>query len=317
MEVDRIIDQIHDVHVENEHIQEKIIWFTNPDQLNQLEDLVIPILMDFQSQIKLFETFKDKKIKLSVIIRLDEIERLSVRFEYGVLFSVYQKVTLFSCKIDPQLTANLDLRVYLEHLCDIKLITNNLSTSISFIINQNQNCSIKNLQKSNVNFVKVPPNKNRIFIPESPLLISIPDEKSFNSVALGGTFDHLHSGHKLMLSLAALLSRNRIMCGITATEMLTTKTHPEKLETLEERIFGVNEFLKEFKFCVNDFERDNVVEIVTLRDPYGPTIELEDLEALIVSPETLPGGLKSINKDCVFIIDFIILYFFIYLILII
>ena len=297
MEVDRTIDHVHDVHVgkEKAHIQEKIIWFTNPDQLNQLEDLVIPILTDFQSQIKLFETFKDKNVKLSVIIRLDEVERLSVRFEYGVLFSVYQKVTFFASRIDPELTANLDLRVYLEHLCDIKLITNNLLTSISFIINQNQNqnCSIKNLQKSNVNFVKVPPNKNRSFIPESPLLISIPDEKYFNSVALGGTFDHLHSGHKLMLSLAALLSRNRIMCGITATEMLTTKTHPEKLETLEERIFGVNKFLKEFKFCANNFERDNVVEIVTLRDPYGPTIELDDLEALIVSPETLPGGLKS------------------------
>ena len=140
-------------------------------------------------------------------------------------------------------------------------------------------------------FIQLEKDENsRVFVPESPLLGTIPDEESYNSVALGGTFDHLHSGHKLMLSLAALLSSDRILCGVTASEMLMNKNHPEKLETLDNRMLTVQEFLAEFKEgCVNK------VEIVTLRDPYGPTIELDDLDALIVSPETLQGGLKSKN----------------------
>lgn len=82
------------------------------------------------------------------------------------------------------------------------------------------------------------------FVPESPLLGMIPDHQIYESIAVGGTFDHLHSGHKLMLSLAALLSRDKILCGITASEMLGSKTHPSKLEALDQRILTVEQFFK-------------------------------------------------------------------------
>ena len=266
---------------------DRVLWFTNPDQINQMEDFVVPILKDLQSQ-------DNSKFKgLSVIVRVDGQAKSSIRYLYGILFSIYQRITLFASKIDAHLTANLDLRVYLEHLCDIKRVTNHLNaSSINFIVYE-EDCgdNLKTVQKPNVNFIRIQRDLERVFVPESPLLVSIPDEESFDAVALGGTFDHLHSGHKLMLSLAALLSRDRILCGITASEMLTSKNHPEKLEPLDSRMFTVQDFLMEFKMGC---ERN--VEIVTLRDPYGPTIELEDLDALIVSPETLPGGLKSKRK---------------------
>lgn len=257
---------------------EKVIWFTHPDQINRIEEVILPILKDL----------KDKtNNSLNIIIRLEgDNEKSSVRYQYGVLFSVYQKVTLYASIIDPKLTANLDLRVYLEHLCDIKRVTNQFTASIKFIVYDN--CNIKDVQKPNVSFIQVPRDTDRVFVPESPLLYSIPDEKCFNCVALGGTFDHLHSGHKLMLSLAVLISRDRILCGVTASEMLTNKNHPEKLESLDSRMLTVQEFFTEFKEG-----SAGKVEIVTLRDPYGPTIELDDLDALVVSPETLSGGLKS------------------------
>ena len=34
-------------------------------------------------------------------------------------------------------------------------------------------------------------------------------------VALGGTFDHLHAGHKILLSMAAWLSRKKVIVGVT------------------------------------------------------------------------------------------------------
>ena len=37
---------------------------------------------------------------------------------------------------------------------------------------------------------------------------------SYDSVALGGTFDHLHSGHKILLTSAALICKNRLICGV-------------------------------------------------------------------------------------------------------
>lgn len=225
-------------------------------------------------------------------MRIEGAEKSSIRFQYGVLFAVYQKVTLLASKLDPKFTANLDLRVYLEHLCDIKRVTNHFEAPIKFIVYENSP-AIAAVQKTNVSFLHVERDLDRVFVPESPLLVSIPEEEeSFQSVALGGTFDHLHSGHKLMLSLASLVSSDRILCGITASEMLSTKNHPEKLESLESRMLTVQEFLMNFR---EGCERK--VEIVTLRDPFGPTIELDDLDALIVSPETLPGGLKSKQKS--------------------
>ena len=263
---------------------DRVLWFTHPDQICRIEELVVPIFKTFSVN------FKNSNVKkgLSVIIRLESTERSSIRFQYGVLFAVYQRITLLSSKIDPILTATLDIRVYLEHLCDIKRVTNDFTAEIGFVVYENVNEAIR---KPNMTFIQLEKDENsRVFVPESPLLGTIPDEESYNSVALGGTFDHLHSGHKLMLSLAALLSSDRILCGVTASEMLMNKNHPEKLETLDNRMLTVQEFLAEFKEgCVNK------VEIVTLRDPYGPTIELDDLDALIVSPETLQGGLKSKN----------------------
>ena len=253
---------------------DKVLWLTHPDLINRIDDVILPILKDL------------KKNSLNIILRIEGDERFSVRFQYGVLFAVYQKVTLLASKIDPKLTAELDLRVYLEHLCDIKIVTNHFKASILFFTYENYN--LKAVQKDNVKFFQVPKDFERVFVPESPLLVSIPDEKLYNSVALGGTFDHLHSGHKLMLSLAVLISRDRILCGITATEMLTSKNYPEKLESLENRTLTVQEFFKEFKEG-----SEGKIEIVTLRDPFGPTIELDALDALVVSPETLTGGLKS------------------------
>lgn len=38
---------------------------------------------------------------------------------------------------------------------------------------------------------------------------------SFPVVALGGTFDHLHAGHKILLSMAAWIARKKVIIGVT------------------------------------------------------------------------------------------------------
>ena len=35
--------------------------------------------------------------------------------------------------------------------------------------------------------------------------------------ALGGTFDHLHAGHKILLSMAAWISQRKVIVGVTGS----------------------------------------------------------------------------------------------------
>lgn len=48
-------------------------------------------------------------------------------------------------------------------------------------------------------------------------------EGQYGDVALGGTFDHLHAGHKILLSMTAWISSHRVVCGVTGKQ--------EKLDT--------------------------------------------------------------------------------------
>ena len=55
----------------------------------------------------------------------------------------------------------------------------------------------------------------------------------FDVVGLGGTFDHIHSGHKLMLSSAVLRTNKRIVVGVTSDELLKNKSYFSELESIE------------------------------------------------------------------------------------
>lgn len=56
-------------------------------------------------------------------------------------------------------------------------------------------------------------------------------ECKYNSVVLGGTFDRLHVGHKILLSEAALRAHKRLVVGVTDVNMITSeckKSHSDK-----------------------------------------------------------------------------------------
>jgi cytidyltransferase-like protein len=115
------------------------------------------------------------------------------------------------------------------------------------------------------------------------------DEKTciphFPRVALGGTFDRLHNGHKKLLSLAACICQSRLTIGITSTEMLAKKKNAGQIEPLEEHIDAVQSFL------LSVFP-NLAVDVVVLKDPFGPPVHDPNFDAIVVSSETIAGAAK-------------------------
>ena len=136
-------------------------------------------------------------------------------------------------------------------------------------------------------------------IPGSPTLPGS-DPSTYPVVALGGTFDHLHAGHKILLSMAAWIADEKVIVGVTGPfsvrheetvqlsgcaddALLTKKDNRDVLESLPERIQGVRRFMELFKPSL-------VYEIVPINDVYGPTATDPNIQALVVSKETASGG---------------------------
>ncbi len=103
-------------------------------------------------------------------------------------------------------------------------------------------------------------------------------------VAVGGTFDPLHDGHKALLMKAAKLSKEgQMVIGLTSDEMAGNKNH--EVDNYRSRYDELMKFMH--GLGVSPL-------IVMLDDPYGPTIS-DDFDYLIVSPETLPVA-EEINR---------------------
>lgn len=107
----------------------------------------------------------------------------------------------------------------------------------------------------------------------------------FERVALGGTFDHLHNGHKKLLTLAAACCTGSMVIGVTGDAMLKNKSNAAKIASYQQRVAGVEAFLRAVKPALK-------VEPVELQDPFGPTIADATIQAIAVSSETIPGAHK-------------------------
>jgi phosphopantetheine adenylyltransferase len=104
----------------------------------------------------------------------------------------------------------------------------------------------------------------------------------FADVVLGGTFDHVHAGHKVMLTVAALLSARSLLIGLSEQELLSKKNFAQALETFDQRRASLLALLP----LLNPFI---ALRVVPIRDVYGPTAT-EEFDALVVSDETASGA---------------------------
>ncbi|WPG97438.1 Hypothetical protein R9X50_00021300 [Acrodontium crateriforme] len=144
---------------------------------------------------------------------------------------------------------------------------------------------------------------------------------------VGGTFDHIHIGHKLLLTMTAFAvdpvppntsttstPERSATIGITGSQLLINKKYANVLETWSERVSTVHNFLASLinfsPHTPNITTHNNpvpngksinwhyadglVVKCTEIQDPYGPTITDEQVQVLIISAETRSGG-KAVN----------------------
>ena len=102
--------------------------------------------------------------------------------------------------------------------------------------------------------------------------------KKFKKVAVGGTFDELHRGHKVLLD-KAFEAGERVVIGLSSDEFASKMGKPHKTAPYSERLKELQAYLSEQGLTAK-------AEIVALNDPFGLTISCKGLEALVVSKET-------------------------------
>lgn len=112
----------------------------------------------------------------------------------------------------------------------------------------------------------------------------------YEKVAVGGTFDQFHAGHKKLLVAAASVTgvHGKLLIGITSPTLLKKKQNKEKIQSFKQRQESVVEFLSEIAPEIS-------VDIQELEEPMGDAATDPTMKAIVVSSETIKGA-QAINE---------------------
>ena len=101
----------------------------------------------------------------------------------------------------------------------------------------------------------------------------------YEQVCIGGTFDHMHLGHRLLLTQACLVTKTTLHVGVTSDALLTKKAYASLLEDYSVRVASVKEFLSRLAPAIE-------VKVFELSDPVGVAGEMVELQACVLTKET-------------------------------
>jgi len=114
------------------------------------------------------------------------------------------------------------------------------------------------------------------------------DPVRFSTVALGGTFDVLHKGHRKLLRQAFKIGRC-VTIGISSDEFARTLHKPHKVDSFLVRKNELEKLLSRWRVL----ERARIVE---LNNRYGPTVTTSKVQALVVSRRTIRTAYEINSK---------------------
>jgi len=103
-------------------------------------------------------------------------------------------------------------------------------------------------------------------------------QERLKTVAVGGTFDEFHKGHRALLLKAFDVSEH-VLIGVSADSLVQRMRKPHLVATYDVRVEEVKGFLRKNGLL-------DRATIVPLCDSYGVTLTREDLQGIVVSRET-------------------------------
>ena len=103
-------------------------------------------------------------------------------------------------------------------------------------------------------------------------------QERLKTVAVGGTFDEFHKGHRALLLKAFDVSEH-VLIGVSADSLVQRMMKPHLVATYDVRVEEVKGFLRKNGLL-------DRATIVPLCDSYGVTLTRENLQGIVVSRET-------------------------------
>ena len=109
-------------------------------------------------------------------------------------------------------------------------------------------------------------------------------KRKFRVVGVGGTFDELHKGHRVLLEKAFEVG-DLVWIGLSTDEFARKLQKNHEISSYESRLNELKSFLVKKGLLSR-------AKITPLEDPYGPAVTSREIEAIVVSSETEVGARK-------------------------
>lgn len=248
--------------------------------------LVIPIDIDAQSLDEIFENCKQYVSERLLIKFHSEFNDSQIQNSLPRLSHLIQNIYTKGSRLLPK----IDIQVQLSNLRQPheSKVSSGITDVILLALNQPSNDLRTELIMESgasdlinvVEEVKV--------TGELPKLSDAAENQMYDTIALGGTFDYLHVGHKILLTEAVLRTKRRVVVGVTDEAMIAKKKLFQLISSVTERMQSVEKFL-------NEIDGSLLYEVVSISDPFGPTATDPDMDLIVVSEETKRGA-EKINE---------------------
>lgn len=254
------------------------VIFINDPVKKDYSEFILSILPQFSN------CFQLDIVILSPISTSNDLNFILCKYYQLVRNYIESNLDLFDYRFEINILFNL------SHEKLLKLIENswNKGYIIDNEVNIIRNLPISLIKSTNISL------PNEISSSPSSSIISKNNKnyQEFNICAVGGTFDHLHDGHKILLSMSLFLTFSKLIIGITGSSLLLNKKFNQVLQSFDIRKSSVLNFIQLIHPLISG---GKLIEFYEINDICGPTGYISNIDSLIISEETTSGG-EFVNK---------------------